>query len=180
MAGIRGMETIAGRDNVPRSAAAGRTVRSFPLELELDRVVRSDDGTTLVEWVTERWTGRILKRGVPADDVVFPVEFDPSFQETIAANGDDGEEYNDTTWAGGGANARAGSYYGTNSHAGLRFQVGDGSGPSSGDTIDSATLILSAVAMAGSPDIDIHADDVDDAAAWSPTTTEYSLSGNSA
>lgn len=166
MTGIRLPTEIHGQDNTTRDPVDGRTVRSFPLELTLDEQLLSDDGITRTIRLTETWTGRIVKKTGPATDVVYPVSFDPSFQETITANADDGEEYNDATWDGTTTAARTGSYYGTNTHCGLRFTVGDGTGPASGATITSATLSLMDTAITGSPNIKVVADDVDNAAAW--------------
>ncbi len=180
IAGIILPTTVVGSDNITRDAVEGRTVRSFPLECTINYTVVSDNGTTKVVRLTETWTGRIVKRGIPATDVVYPVEFDPSFQETITANADDGEEYSDSTWSSTATAARTGSYYGTNSNCGLRFTVGDGSGPASGATINSATLTVDVLAKAGSPNITVRGDNVDNAAAWGSSSRPSQISSTTA
>jgi hypothetical protein len=173
LAGVIAMPEIVGKDNVLRDVVGARGVteqRSYPLELTLTEQLVSDNGTTRITNVTETWTGRILKPGGPATDVVYPVEFDPSFTETITAGTEDGSENVGTSdWSD--TNHDIGDYYNTqNRHGGLRFVVDDGSGPNSGDTIDSATLTVYHTWHTGSPDFDIYGDDVDNAAAWSDTS----------
>jgi len=168
------ISNLAGRDNVDYTKVGDRgqiEQRSFPLELTLDTKPISDDGTRTVEEITEAWTGQIIKSTGPATDVVYPVEFDPSFTEVIGANGDDGRESPVGTWNSTDATGiNVGNYYGTTFHGGFRFSaVGDGSGPATGDTISSATLILTSSFHGGgatADDWDIYADNVDSAAAW--------------
>ena len=172
--GLRGvllMSGLRGRENLPRADVPGRR-RGWPLDLTKTEQVLSDDGTTVTFRVTETWTGRVKVRGALVDDPIFPVEFDPTFQEVIATNNDDGHDYGSGDyWIDGADTWSAGKYNADTFWGGVRFSsVGDGSGPASGATIDSATLTFDVVTETGTPLLDIYADNVDNAAAWSATS----------
>ena len=166
--GVLAMSGLRGRENLSRVDIPGRR-RGFSLDLTKTEQVVSDDGTTVTLRVTETWTGRVRVRGALVDDPIFPVEFDPSFQETLATNNDDGmEPYPPSAYWNDYADVwTAGRYGAAQWHGGVRFTVGDGSGPNSGDTIDSATLTFDVTVEQGTPLLDIYGDDVDDAPAWS-------------
>lgn len=124
----------------------------------------------------EAWSGRVsriadarTRRRGWFDDPVYPVIVDASVTENIAANVDDGHGINvepgfwfsqvgTTTlyWKGGHASF---SY-----HPGLRYRS---VAIPSGATIDSGTITLNVLAIAGSPSLKLYGDDVDDAALWS-------------
>ena len=173
--GLRGillLSGLRGRENLARTDLPGRR-RGWPLDLTKTEQVLSDDGTTVTLRVTETWTGRVKVRGALMDDPIFPVEFDPTFQEVIATNNDDGNDYGTgggDSWVDGPNRWTAGRYDPSNFWGGVRFSsVGDGTGPASGATINSATLTFDVESETGTPLLDIYGDDVDDAAAWSAT-----------
>lgn len=123
------------------------------------------------------WTGRVLDRGntrrknkqVYSDSPIFPVVIDPVVNENIAAGGDDAG----SVWSFTGAIfsaflasstrisiGRNGSYH---YYGGFRFQTIP---IPAGVTVNSATLTLRVIAVVGSPNLNFHGNDVDDAAAW--------------
>ena len=177
--GVVVMSRVRGRENATRQDIEGRRF-GWPLELAYSEQVMSDDGATVVLQATETWTGRVNIRGGLVDDPIYPVEFDPTFQEVIAANNDDGHEYNAVpgpgNWVDGADIWRAGNYTTAYYFGGVRFTVSDGGvGPNSGATIDSATLTFDIQTRLGTPLLKITGDNVDDAAAWVAYTSVPSL-----
>lgn len=98
----------------------------------------------------------------------------PSFQEILAANADDGHEVctaevQPGSWADNADADDLGHYGADKFNGGYRFIVSDaGVGPLTGATISAATLTtdLQINNASPGPNINIFADDVDNAAAW--------------
>ena len=123
--------------------------------------------------ITARWTGVVGVRDpetrVPSrsTDVAYPVELDPTINETIAANADDGFEYfgtwDEVGYPGYWFYEYLGYYFGTYYRPGWRFT---GIGIDQGATIDSATLTVNVLNANGASGT-VYGSDIDDMAAWS-------------
>lgn len=139
----------------------GHDAKQQALEL-----THSYDGDVL----TITWTGRVTssrrlrRREGWTEEVAWPVAIDPTVNESIASGGDDVESSNGAFFSAGQSGLNVGVYANYLYYAGFRFQ---GVALPQAAEITAATLSIDVLIVAGAPDLNVYADDVDNAPAWS-------------
>lgn len=190
---------LFGNDNSNGTGRLDQTGRQKQRGLELTKLETAKQllNGKYVWRQTETWTGRTIAETDPktriksySNEVIYPVEIDPTVNESIIADLDDVAE------ASGALTTVSGEYLSHYAYgilfqpyygrwAGFRFQTIN---VPQGATIDSATLTIdvNGVGGAGSVTAYVYGDDVDDAAAWgassrpsqiTKTTAKTSLTG---
>jgi hypothetical protein len=136
----------------------------------LELVTRWDGDDLEIIWTgraASRWGLRHKAMDAWQSDIAWPVRIDPTVNESITAGSDDvGSIWNGVNFVSFSSTyglQAAGHYTAFTFFAGLRFQT---VAVPQGATIDSATLTINVIAQAGTPNLTVYGDDVDDAPAW--------------
>ncbi len=121
------------------------------------------------------WTGRATsqyrlraRQPVWTDEIAYPVAIDPTVNENIVAGADDAASAWDNgtvfyNFASGVSSVFCGQQNTSVKYGGVRFQT---VAIPVGATINSATLTVRGTAVAGSPNLNLYGNDVDNAPAW--------------
>lgn len=137
-------------------------------------VQTNNDDTISVEWDGTVISKKALRKGKKTEKPTYPVRIDPTVNEAISTDADDGSSFSiptisfieqsltSTNVLLGGVNTSGSEpyYY----IPGFRFQS---IAIPNGATIDSATLTLDITGVSGSPVLKFYGDDIDNAPGWS-------------